>query len=101
MFGINLVFTLEIPGFLKLFPNNRKVKMEFKKYRATRKNVELLRKALNELGHTTYEDYSLDLPYPTKHNINSMLLEHFQREFWSDMYNNEVNYKMQELEKEL
>lgn len=68
--------------------------MELKKYRATRKNVELLRKALNELGHTTYEDYSLDLPYPTKHNINSMLLEHFQREFWSDnMYNNEVNYK--------
>ena len=75
--------------------------MEFKKYRATRKNVELLRKALNELGETTYEDYSLDLPYPTKHNINSMLLEHFQREFLSEMYNNDVNHKMQELEKEL
>ena len=26
MFGINLVFTLKIPGFLKLFPNNRKEK---------------------------------------------------------------------------
>ena len=30
-----------------------------------------------------------------------MGLEHFQREFWSEMYNNAVNYKMQELEKEL
>ena len=26
-----------------------------------------------------------------------MQLEHFQHEFWSDMYNNEINYKMQEL----
>ena len=30
-----------------------------------------------------------------------MQLEHFQHEFWSDMYNNEINYKMQEFEKEL
>lgn len=30
-----------------------------------------------------------------------MQLEHFQHEFWSDMYNNEINYKMQEFEKDL
>lgn len=75
--------------------------MNFKKYRATRKNVELLRKALNELGYNRYENYSTDEAYPVKHDINGMELEWFKREFWHNSYTLEINYKMQELEKEL
>lgn len=75
--------------------------MEFKRYRATRKNLELLRKVLNELGYNKYENYSTDEAYPVEHDINNLGLECFKIECWHSIYSLEINYRMQELEKEL
>jgi hypothetical protein len=77
------------------------VEMEFKRYRATRKNLELLRKVLNELGYNKYENYSTDEAYPVEHDINNLDLECFKIECWHSIYTLEINYRMQELEKEL
>lgn len=59
MFGINLVFTLKIPGFLKLIPNNRKGKMHFSIRRTNFKTTDK-EDAIAEVVRVYLDYYELD-----------------------------------------
>lgn len=59
----------------------------FKKYRATKENVILLERAMKELGYPV-EKVKAEVDYKAFKNSN-----------WYIMFHNNVNFKMQELEK--
>ncbi|MDH6363698.1 hypothetical protein M2139_000535 [Enterococcus sp. PF1-24] len=64
--------------------------MEFKKYRATRRNSELLAKALEAIYGRQEAQYGY-----LEHDYECWKMDN-----WHKMFHNVVNFKMQELEQE-